>query len=171
MKVLQLPSRSKIALIFVCPRTNAPLLTSIHIVLPASPGSRPTLTFRPNTAFPAASKCCHNEPFKYKIQQNSKPSLNARILFLYSIIKQSISHHPAFFTSQHFTLPENTFKRRTSGHSLATLVAVYSVAPRPPAQCFSLQPPACFLSFSVLKRIIEALFSGFSTLGSSTTFQ
>ena len=68
-------------------------------------------------------------PPNTKIHQNSKPSLNARILFFYSIIKQSISHHPAFFASQHFTLPADTFTRRTSGHSLATFVAVHSAPP------------------------------------------
>ena len=128
-KVLQLPSRSRFALIFLGPRTNSALVTSVRIELHTSRGSLPTATFCPNTALPAVSKFCHNEPSKYKIQQNSKPGLNARILFFYSIIKQSIFHHPVFFTSQHFTLPAYTFTRWTSGHSLAIFVAVHSVPP------------------------------------------
>lgn len=169
-KVLQLLSRSRFTLIFLGPRTNSALVTSIHITLHASRGCLPTATFRPNAALSAVSKFCHNEPSKYKIQQNSKPNLNARILFLYSILKQPISHHPAFFTSQQFTLPADTFTRRTSGHSLATFVAVHSVLPTTTTTMLLSATPSLFSFVFYIKKINWASVFGLLHIGFLSNF-
>lgn len=152
-------------MIFFGPRTNSALVTNIHFVLHASHGSLPTETLGPNAALPAVSKFCHNEPSKYEIQHNSKPSLNARILFLYCILQQSMSHHPAFFTSQLFTLPADYFYKKDERVQLCNLRNSTFCASRPPTP----PPPPRLFSFAFyINKLTGPLFSGLFTLGSLT---